>query len=346
MRDVAIVIPSLNPTYHLLELLRAVRTEVPEAGIIIVNDGSTPSCDEIFHQAESNYNSQILIHEKNKGKGAALKTAFEYIVKSMPETEYIVTIDSDGQHQCADMIKCIEASRQHSDTLILGARHFDENVPKRSQFGNVLTRNIFRLTTGEKLSDTQTGLRAMPRSFLEPFLQVDGNRFDYEMNMLMETKNRRWNIHSVPIQTVYIEDNASSNFRVIRDSITIYWVFVKYVLSSVSSFLLDVTAYAVFIRLLANTSLSSIMVSSVLARVISSLFNYFVNRELVFKGRSKHSFFKYFGLVIAQITASGTLVYLFHLVLPFISTVIIKICVDGILFLVSYFIQKNFIFKR
>jgi glycosyltransferase involved in cell wall biosynthesis len=346
MKDVVIVIPSLNPTTHLLKLLETIRFEQPDINIVTVNDGSIPDSDEIFKQAKENYYSEVLSHSKNKGKGAALKTAFQFILDQLPDVQFVVTMDADGQHQYTDMMKCVKSARHHPESLILGARQFDENVPFRSKFGNLLTRNIFRLTTGTKLSDTQTGLRVIPRHFLEPFLNVDGNRFDYEMNMLMETKNRQWTIHSEPIRTVYIEGNTGSSFRVIRDSITIYWVFAKYVLSSIASFLVDVTAYAVLIRLLANTTLSSIMVSSVLARVISSVFNYFVNREIVFKGRSNYSFFKYFGLVVLQITASGFLVYAIHLVLPFINTVFIKIVVDSFLFLVSFYVQKKFIFGK
>ncbi|MFD1389025.1 glycosyltransferase [Oceanobacillus oncorhynchi subsp. oncorhynchi] len=345
MKDVVIVIPSLEPSEKLLKLLSSIRNLQPELPIVTVNDGSSSMYDKVFNKVENVYKSKVLVHKFNMGKGTALKTAFHYILDYIPEAKYIVTIDSDGQHNYSDMMHCIQSAKQHPGSLILGTRNFDKNVPLRSKLGNVLTRNIFRLTTGIHVTDTQTGLRVIPIDFIDSLLKVDGDRFEYEMNMLMEAKKRNWNIYSQPISTIYIEDNASSHFRAIRDSVAIYWIFIKYLLSSVTSFLVDVAAYAILIRLLAHISLSSIMAASVLARAISSIFNYYVNRELVFTQRTKHSFFKYFGLVICQITASALLVYLLHLLLPVISTVFLKIAVDSLLFFLSFYIQKNYVFK-
>ncbi|MEF3329231.1 glycosyltransferase [Oceanobacillus oncorhynchi] len=345
MKDVVIVIPSLEPNEKLLTLLSSIRNLQPELPIVTVNDGSTSMYDKVFKKVENAYKSKVLVHRFNMGKGTALKTAFRYILNYIPEAKYIVTIDSDGQHNYSDMMHCIQSAKQHPGSLVLGIRNFDNNVPLRSKLGNVLTRNIFRLTTGINITDTQTGLRVIPRGFIDSLLKVEGDRFEYEMNMLVEAKKRNWKIYSQPISTIYIEDNASSHFRAIRDSIAIYWIFIKYLQSSVTSFLVDVAAYAILIRLLAHISLSSIMAASVLARAISSIFNYYVNKELVFTQRTKHSFFKYFGLVICQITASALLVYLLLLLLPVISTVFLKIAVDSLLFFLSFYIQKNYVFK-
>lgn len=90
----------------------------------------------------------MLTHEVNKGKGRALKTAILAILKTLPEAKGIVTIDSDGQHTYEDTLKCIQAFLQYPDSLILGVRTFEESVPLRSRFGNVLTRDILDVFTG------------------------------------------------------------------------------------------------------------------------------------------------------------------------------------------------------
>ena len=143
-----------------------------------------------------------------------------------------------------------------------------------------------------------------------------------------------------------IEDNASSHFRVIADSFAIYAVFIKYFLSSAASFLVDIGVYAILIGLLDDASLHAIALSSVSARVISSVFNYFVNRKVVFSNNSSSSFLKYFALVSVQIMLSAYLVYFGHLLFPSVDTVPVKIMVDCLLFFSSYYIQKNYIFKR
>lgn len=122
--------------------------------------------------------------------------------------------------------------------------------------------------------------------------------------------------------------------------------FIKYLVSSGLSFLIDIGLYAFLIRILAKVSFSSILFASILARILSSTFNYYVNRELVFSKRTKNSFSKYFALVISQISLSALLVYLIHLSVPIGNTALFKVAADGMLFFLSYFIQKNYIFKR
>lgn len=345
MEDTIIVIPSLEPDHKMLDLMHAIVEREKEFPILIINDGSGPAYDEIFRETET-LGAHVLRHEVNRGKGAALKTAMKAVLADYPDVRRMVTIDSDGQHSYADMMKCIELARQHPRALILGVRSFDKDVPLHNKLGNVLTRNILRLSTGIDVEDTQTGLRIIPREFMEDLLQVPGERFEYETNMLMETKLKDWPIYSQRIETIYIEDNASSHFNVVKDSVAIYSVFIKYIISSLASFGVDVAAFAFFIRFFDDTRLSSIYLVSVIARIISATFNYFVNRELVFRQNSSHSFFKYGGLVVVQISVSALLVYLVRTLVPGWNTVPIKIAVDAILFLVSYQVQKRLIFRH
>lgn len=344
--SIVIVIPSLEPDKKLINLVSLIKKYNSSWSVVVVNDGSSEEYSSIFKTIEVKYNCIVLKHFLNKGKGAAIKTAIKYILKNENGISYVITIDSDGQHTIEDMIKCISAAKKNPDSLVFGVREFNNDVPFRSKFGNILTRNIVRIITGINLSDTQTGLRVIPIKFLESLLLIPGNRFEYETNMILESKKNKWKIYSEPIETVYLDDNASSHFRVIKDSIAIYSTFLKYSISSVLSFFIDILAYALLINFFSSFSLDAIFISSVIARILSSLFNYFVNKNIVFNKEAKKSFLKYFGLVLIQISLSSLFIYFTHLYFFRANTILIKVLIDGILFFISYYIQKKFIFRK
>lgn len=343
--SIVIVIPSLEPDNKLINLVSSIQQYNSYWSVVVVNDGSSEKYSSIYETIENEYQYVVLKHSVNKGKGAAIKTAINYILKNKPDVRYVITIDSDGQHTMEDMIKCIEAAKKNPDSLVFGVREFNKDVPFRSKFGNILTRNIVRMITGIKLSDTQTGLRVIPVKFLETLLLIPGDRFEYETNMILESKKNKWEIYSQPIETVYLEHNDSSHFRVINDSIAIYSTFLKYSISSVLSFLIDILSYALLINFFSGLSLDVIFISSIIARILSSLFNYFVNRNIVFNEDAKRSFLKYFGLVLIQISLSSFFIYVTHMYFLQANTVFIKVLIDGTLFFISYYVQKKFIFR-
>lgn len=343
--SIVIVIPSLEPDNKLINLVSSIQQYNSYWSVVVVNDGSSEKYSSIYETIENEYQYVVLKHSVNKGKGAAIKTAINDILKNKPDVRYVITIDSDGQHTMEDMIKCIEAAKKNPDSLVFGVREFNKDVPFRSKFGNILTRNIVRMITGIKLSDTQTGLRVIPVKFLETLLLIPGDRFEYETNMILESKKNKWEIYSQPIETVYLEHNDSSHFRVIKDSIAIYSTFLKYSISSVLSFLIDILSYALLINFFSGLSLDVIFISSIIARILSSLFNYFVNRNIVFNKDAKRSFIKYFGLVLIQISLSSFFIYVTHMYFLQANTVFIKVLIDGTLFFISYYVQKKFIFR-
>lgn len=343
--SIVIVIPSLEPDNKLINLVSSIQQYNSYWSVVVVNDGSSEKYSSIYDTIENEYQCVVLKHSVNKGKGAAIKTAINDILKNKPDVRYVITIDSDGQHTMEDMIKCIEAAKKNPDSLVFGVREFNKDVPFRSKFGNILTRNIVRMITGIKLSDTQTGLRVIPVKFLETLLLIPGDRFEYETNMILESKKNKWEIYSQPIETVYLEHNDSSHFRVIKDSIAIYSTFLKYSISSVLSFLIDILSYALLINFFSGLSLDVIFISSIIARILSSLFNYFVNRNIVFNKDAKRSFLKYFGLVLIQISLSSFFIYVTHMYFLQANTVFIKVLIDGTLFFISYYVQKKFIFR-
>ena len=345
-QDVVIVIPAFEPDHRMLDLLRDIRTrENKPFEIILVDDGSGSDYKTLFDEAKEKYACHLLTHSENKGKGRALKTAISYTLEHLPQAKGIVTIDSDGQHTYEDTLKCLDEFLKHPDSLVLGVRKFENSVPLRSKFGNILTRDVLGAFTGMKVSDTQTGLRVIPASWLKRLLTVDGERYEYEMNMLLEAKEDGIPIREVGIATIYLDENQSSHFDVIRDSLRIYKVFFKYIFSSLFSFLVDIVAFTILISLFNGLSLSAVTLASVLARAISSVVNYILNHKVVFKKGKASSAVKYFILVVVQIMLSSLLVTLVGNALTKVPISIVKIVVDCALFFVSYFVQKHFVFS-
>ncbi|WP_214885932.1 MULTISPECIES: bifunctional glycosyltransferase family 2/GtrA family protein [unclassified Exiguobacterium] len=340
-----ILIPAYNPDDALVTLVEKLRAN-GFLSIIVVNDGSGASAQSTF-DAVTPLVDQVLTHDQNQGKGAALKTGLKYIVNTYPNRLGVITVDADGQHLPEDVVNVYEEGVNKPHHLIMGCRDFSgEEIPFRSRFGNQATRLVMLIGSGLKLKDTQTGLRAIPMRYARQLLDIPGSRYEFEMNMLTFTKRLQVPIQQTTIQTVYENENDSSHFRPILDSILIYRMFLMYSISSVASFLVDVGVYAVFIYLLSPYfDTAHVIVATVLARVISSLFNYFVNRKVVFHSKARRSLSKYFGLVVLQMAISALLVYLLFLLFRQ-GEVVLKIIVDSFLFFISYYVQKRWIFKK
>ncbi|KAA9300546.1 MULTISPECIES: bifunctional glycosyltransferase family 2/GtrA family protein [Aerococcus] len=341
----AIIIPSLDPDQRLLDLVANIRQgHDSQLFIVVVNDGSDPSYDTYFDQLKAYPRLKILKHDQNYGKGRALKTAFRYLLDEQKQIQSAVTIDSDGQHTFEDMMACLKRAQEEPEAFIFGARHFGEDVPLRSKFGNIMTRKLLKFLTGMNLEDTQTGLRVIPSQYFEPLLAVEGDRFEYEMNMILFAKKHQIPIIEVAISTIYLDDNASSHFKVLRDSFAIYSVFLKYVAASLVSFLIDLACFAICLALIGKQDFTAITTATVIARCISALANYVMNRLVVFRANSRQSLLKYGLLVMFQMLSSSLLVTAFTHWISFLPTTLIKVFVDSFLFILNYYIQKHFIF--
>ena len=282
----------------------------------------------------------------NQGKGQALKTAFQFI-KEQNSYGTVVTADADGQHKIWDIFRTANKASENPNKLILGVRAFTGKVPLRSRFGNSLTKALFKLQTGVGVTDTQTGLRAFTTNLIPFMLKIEGQRYEYEMNMLLEA-SKEYEILEVPIETVYINDNEGSHFRPIRDGLMIYKNIFKFALSSFSSFLVDYLVYAVAILFLPTVPAGlRIFLANSIARVTSSIFNYSTNKKLVFKNEDGlvKTGMGYFGLAVELFVLDTLLIRLFYAVFG-INLLLVKIIVGILLFAVSWTIQKKFIFKE
>lgn len=354
-----VLIPALNPPESLEEYVK----ELIHAGfrkIILVDDGSADQYQQLFKRIEE-INSfpdekiVLLRHEKNLGKGRALKTGFTYFIENCNDLQGIITVDSDGQHLVNDVIKISDAIDSAAEpTLVLGERSFHyDHVPFKSKFGNKLTCVIFSALNGKYIKDTQTGLRGFTKDILTAeFLNLSGERFEYEINMLIYAVKNHLSIKEISIETVYIDENKSTHFHPVKDSWKVYKVlfsgFFRYAFSSLASCAIDLGAFWLLVMCLAGLSADiRLFVATVAARVISSMFNFMFNKKIVFQSTGKFAkqLVKYYSLCIIQMLLSAFFVIVLNKIWG-INELIEKIIVDVVLFFVSYHIQRSFIFSN
>lgn len=334
-----VLIPAYEPAQHLVELVRNIRTRRPAQQIVLVDDGSGPAYAPIFTTCRS-LGCDVVTHEVNRGKGAALKTGFAHIEARYPGRN-VVCADCDGQHTLADIVRVSDEVARQRDAIVLGARHFAGDVPFRSRFGNDVTRAVFRLATGIRLQDTQTGLRGYPASMLGWLQTVDGDRFEYELDALLQAKRDGFRFHEVPIETIYLAGNESSHFHPIKDSIRVYVPFVRFALSSLVAFAVDAVLLFTLMALTGH-----LLGSVVLARLGSATVNYLANRRMVFGHRERvgRSAWRYGALVVCLLAANYALLATLtgtvgmHL-LP------AKVITEVVLFVASYQAQRRLVFR-
>ncbi len=349
---VPVIIPAYEPDKRLCRLANTLR-DYPYGPVIVVNDGSDEKYDSYFAETMRCLGEKgiLLKHAVNRGKGAALKTAFKYILENDPDAAGVTTADSDGQHSAKDIRRISEALLAFPKKLILGTRSFSgENIPWKSRMGNEITSAAFSVIAGKKISDTQTGLRGIPYIFLDKFLKIPGNCFEFETEMLLETDQN--SIREVEIETIYDSaEEHSTHFDPVKDSFKIYMLLLKrpvmYFLSSMSSAVIDIGLFALFTFLYKNLFPAMYIAAAAFsARIISAAYNYMINRLLVFNSTKRKSttMLKYSALAVVQINVSAFLTTAGVLVFSFIPAVIVKMFVDVMLFFISYRIQKHFIF--
>ncbi len=350
-KRITVIVPSLNPDEKLMKVIKGLE-ELGFDDIIVVNDGSRAENLCNFPETTEHLSCTVLTHPHNLGKGAALKTAFEYFLKNKEGREGVVTVDGDNQHLPKDVLACCERMLETGD-LVLGVRDFSlPHVPKRSKFGNKTTSLVFRLVCGMKISDTQTGLRAFPRAILADMCEIEGDRFEYETNMLLGLGERGIKLSEVKIETVYIEENQTSHFRPVRDSIRVYSLILKFLLSSVIASVLDNVIFFICHLLLGEPMQ---LLCYVIARTVSSVTNFIINKKTVFKNSDNiaKTLIKYYVLAIPMLLISNFGVKyivkgiggaLFGVSASVVTTVI-KIAVEFILFLLSFRIQREWVFS-
>lgn len=284
-----VIIPALNPDEGLREIVE--RNWELENQIILVDDGSDKKYERLFW--ELGEKCIVLHHEENRGKGEAIKTALKYIKEELWECRVVGIMDADGQHLPDDMEKLLMKAAAEPMALIVGSRTIDRNVPWKSRMGNLITRRIFRMKTGVEVSDTQTGLRAFSTRLLDFMLDIEGERYEYEMNVLVTCAKANIPIIEVPIETIYHDKgNSCSHFRKVRDSVRIYRQLLKFSFVSFSSFLLDYVMLAGLILVLNNILLQIFLAvyiplypAKILTECTLFLISWLIQKKLIFSVR-------------------------------------------------------------
>jgi glycosyltransferase involved in cell wall biosynthesis len=337
--NIAVLIPAYNPSDELASFVKRLALAKVRA-VIVVNDGSDPRCGPTFQKLQGE-RVVLLKHAANLGKGAALKTGLDYTCSNFDGLIGVVTADADGQHLVEDVLKVARSLESQPESLVIGTRTFERDVPLRSIIGNTCTKVLFRLLTGKRVSDTQSGLRGIPIRFVPKLLGIQANGYEFELEMLLAAKHGNRSIVEQQVRTVYIDSNRSSHFHVLRDSMKIYFVLFRFMLASLMTAAVD---YIVFI--IALSIASNIFFSLYLARAIALAVNYTAVKNLVFFSDQKHRvvFPRYVCLVIVN----GLIAYAMirYLVASFaLKVVVAKIISELIIYLGNFAIQRDFIFS-
>ena len=335
MEKVALI-PAYEPDEKLINLVKELKEN--NYKIVVVNDGSNKDYDKVFNKIKKE--SKVIEYDQNQGKGHALKTGLRYIGKQYKDA-VIVTMDADGQHTVKDANHLCEYVKQHPKQIALGSRFRSRKTPLRSKIGNAITMVVFKLSTGSKIYDTQTGLRAFSTELLPYLLSIEGNRYEYEMNVLLNLNRNKIKSKEIPIEVIYIDNNKASHFKTIRDSYLIYKEIIKFSGSSIISFIVDYLLYSVSFILT-----KKLILSNVLARIISGTINYTINKKIVFKSKKNtlQSAIYYIFLALV-ILILNTLILKSLVTFIGINAYIAKIITEIILFTLSYTVQKRYIFR-
>lgn len=346
MKTFSILIPAYNPGKKLIDLVVRLASEACVSGIIIVNDGSQESFSPVFSSLLTlGSKISVLKHAINLGKGAALRTGLNYAYNHFSNDVGVVTADADGQHAVEDILRIGHELVNSPNALIIGTRQFNQQpekkIPLRNRIGNICTTQIFKLIVGQKVSDTQSGLRGIPRHLITTLLKINNNGYEFELSMLIYCKHLQLQIREIPIKTIYF-DNQDSHFNPLIDSLKIYFVLFRFLLLSFFTFLLDFSVFAIF-----SLQGFSILISHTIGRVIAIAFNYPLAKKMVFHCQTKgrYQFSKYISLVILNCIISFSLINFFISYFS-ASPIIIKILVESMFCIVNFAIQRDFIFTR
>ena len=333
-----VLIPAYQPDARLPRLILELHRADPSTKIVVVDDGSGQKFSDIF-EASATAGAHVISYEHNRGKGYALREGFTWIRDVAGDSqECVVTADADGQHTLNDIFR---VGRTCTDTgkSVLGVREFVGHVPARSRIGNTATSALFWLATGWKLKDTQTGLRAFPVAMLPALLEVQGDRYEYELRVLLHLAKFRHPVTQIPIETIYEAGNPTSHFRPLQDSARIWAPLLKFAASSGVATIIDYVLVLVL-----NALTGALFFPVIAARLVSASVNFAMNRR-VFEATGvplRRSALRYAALAVAVVAGSYTmLAVLTGIGMPLW---IAKIIADTTMYLVSYSAQSRYVF--
>ena len=338
-----VIIPALNPDKKLITLVEKLK-KLGLDNIIVVDDGSSIKDNLIFDYINV-IGCKVCHHEVNKGKGEAIRTGIR--ANNEEDISGYITVDADGQHLPKDIFNIAKELEKNQNNIILGTRNFENyNVPLRSKLGNKISSILFKLQTGVSCSDTQTGLRGIPKKYKELALITEGDRYDYEMNFLINAAKCNVKFTKIYIETIYEDKNKNSHFRPIRDSFLIFKDLFRFIGASLISSIMDICIFSLIAKIIFQGDITYIFIATAIARILSGILNFILNKKWSFESKDKiePQIVKYSLLFISQMIISALAVTVVVRILNLL--ILSKVIVDFSLFIISYFIQKNFIFTN
>ncbi|PKP42126.1 MAG: DUF2062 domain-containing protein [Bacteroidetes bacterium HGW-Bacteroidetes-10] len=207
----AVVIPTYNNSCTLARVVNEVKSCCSK--VIVVNDGSSDTTGEILASIDG---IEVITHSVNKGKGPAIKSGFERAAAM--GYSHVITIDSDGQHFPSEIPSIMKASESEPETLWIGSRRLGcENMPGKNTFANKFSNFWFRVETGIKLDDTQSGFRCYPLSRLKGITLFSG-RYEWELEIIVRASWRGIAVKNIPVNVYYPPAGERiSHFKPLRD---------------------------------------------------------------------------------------------------------------------------------
>lgn len=309
--------------------------------VVVVDDGSGPGFRACFDAVRSLNGVHLCRHAINLGKGAALKTGINAILCEYPDVSVVVTADADGQHHPDDVVAVGKEAEAFPNSVVLGARSFSRDVPLRSRFGNLITLGAMRVIVGQRLTDSQTGLRALPYFLLPLLLKIRPQGYDFELDVLVRCREMRVSLREVPIKTIYLDGNKSSHFNPLLDSMRIYFVLLRFASVAMCTAVIDAL---VFSRIYFSTD--NVIMAQVCGRLVAMVFNFATVQRFVFKaqrGGVATRLLKYVTLVAISGTVSYGLIQMLTNYLG-LGVLAAKFIGEGLLFFANFLIQRDFIF--
>lgn len=213
MKDLkcVIIIPTYNNSGTILKVIADVRRYASD--VIVVDDGSTDNTSKLLKELND---IRLIGYPDNKGKGYALKKGLKQAYKL--GYRYAITIDADGQHYADDIPVFIDRIEQKPDSLLIGARNFSaENMPSKNRFANKFSNFWYKIETGRKLSDTQSGYRLYPLEKLHGIRYITRG-YEFEVEVIVRAAWRGVNVENVPVKVYYAPpEKRVSHFKPLRD---------------------------------------------------------------------------------------------------------------------------------
>ncbi|MGI5891425.1 MAG: glycosyltransferase [Bacillota bacterium] len=344
-----IIIPAYNPNQPLLDLVNGLSAMGFEH-ILIIDDGTEQKNQWVFDRLLTLPFCTVIRHDKNRGKGAALKTGLKSFINDFTNYNTAITADADGQHSLEAIRAVSNAVQDKNSCLVLGTRDFSKmNLPFRNKLGKMLTQKILSFFLSQDIVDIQTGLRGIPKGLAAAFLSLSGDSHDYESNVILQCQRESIPIFQVPIKTSFIKKNHGDNYHPVLEALKIYWQFIKFIMVSLITTAIDTVTFMLFVFLFINASPNNyILYATVVSRIISLLINYILNHKTVFHSYAgkRKTLWKYGLLCAINILMSAYLVKsIYLLTVMAVNLAVIKLLVSFILFFFNYYLQKKWVFR-